>query len=91
MYGEPFAIPAPDELVFLSAFTGGEVFRSGCCFRRGAGRIFYFSPGHETFPVYEHPDVRRIIGNAVRWAAPTAARLPARTNGIPAPPQWETR
>jgi trehalose utilization protein len=69
MYGEPFDIPAPDELVLLSAFSGGEAFRSGCCFRRGAGRIFYFGPGHETNPVYEHPQIRRVIGNAVRWAA----------------------
>jgi trehalose utilization protein len=81
MYGEPFAIPAPDELVFISAFTGGEVFRSGCCFHRGAGRIFYFSPGHETFPVYEHPHVRRVIGNALRWAAGSQRRLPAHTKG----------
>jgi trehalose utilization protein len=76
MYGEFFDIPTPDELVFLSTFTGGEVFRSGCCFIRGNGRIFYFSPGHETHPVYHHPDVRQVIANAVRWAfnpAPSAA------------------
>lgn len=68
MYGEFFDIPAPDELVFLSTFTGGEVFRSGCAFKRGKGRIFYFSPGHETYPVYHHPEVRRVLGNAVAWA-----------------------
>lgn len=68
MYGEYFDIPQPDELVFLSSFTGGEVFRSGCCFTRGQGRIFYFSPGHETYPVYHHEDVRRVIANAVQWA-----------------------
>ena len=68
MYGEPFDIPAPETLVFISSFTGGEVFRSGCCFHRGAGRIFYFSPGHESYPVYDHPAVRRVIGNAVGWA-----------------------
>ncbi|MGN7454014.1 ThuA domain-containing protein [Paenibacillus pasadenensis] len=71
MYGERFEIPAPDELVFISWFEGGEVFRSGCCYRRGKGRLFYFRPGHETFPVYHHPDVLQVIGNAVRWAAPT--------------------
>jgi trehalose utilization protein len=71
MYGEFFDIPAPDELVLVSAFSGGEVFRSGCCFRRGAGRIFYFSPGHETFPIYRHPDVQRVLANAVGWAART--------------------
>jgi trehalose utilization protein len=68
MYGEYFDIPAPDELVFVSSFSGGEVFRSGCCFRRGAGRIFYFSPGHETYPVYLSEPVRRVVANAVVWA-----------------------
>ncbi|MEV6110030.1 ThuA domain-containing protein [Streptomyces sp. NPDC051940] len=74
MYGEFFDIPAPDELVFISSFSGGEVFRSGCTFRRGHGRIFYFSPGDQDYPVYHHPDVRRVIANAVRWAAPAAER-----------------
>lgn len=68
MYGEFFDIPQPDHLVFISSFEGGEVFRSGCCFTRGAGRIFYFSPGHESFPVYYQPDIRRVIANAVTWA-----------------------
>jgi trehalose utilization protein len=70
MYGEYFDIPYPDELVFLSWFKGGEVFRSGCCFYRGAGKIFYFRPGHETFPIYHNPIVLKIIENAVRWAKP---------------------
>ncbi len=69
MYGEPFDIPRPDELVFISWFQGGEVFRSGCCFHRGMGKIFYFRPGHETLPIYYDPNVQRVIGNAVRWAA----------------------
>jgi trehalose utilization protein len=69
MYGEPFDIPAPDRLVFVSSFTGGEVFRSGCCFERGVGRIFYFSPGHESDPVYEHPQVRRVLANAATWSS----------------------
>ena len=68
MYGEPFLIPPPDEVVFISWFEGGEVFRSGCCFRRGRGRIFYFRPGHETYPTYRHPQVRLVIRNAVHWA-----------------------
>jgi trehalose utilization protein len=67
MYGEFFDIPAPDELIFISSFTGGEVFRSGCTFRRGHGKIFYFSPGDQDYPVYHHPDVRRVIANAVQW------------------------
>lgn len=70
MYGEFFDIPTPDELVFISSFDGGEVFRSGCCFTRGRGRIFYFRPGHETYPIYHHPHVQQVIINACRWAAP---------------------
>jgi trehalose utilization protein len=72
MYGERFDIPEPDQLVFISWFTGGEVFRSGCCYHRGAGKVFYFRPGHETYPTYHHPDVQRVIANAVHWAAPVA-------------------
>jgi trehalose utilization protein len=68
MYGEFFDIPAPDELVFLSTFSGGEVFRSGCTFKRGFGKIFFFSPGDQDYPVYHHKDVRRVIANAVEWA-----------------------
>lgn len=75
-YGEHFEIPAPDELVFISWFPGGEVFRSGCCWRRGLGRVFYFQPGHETFPIYEQAEVQTILRNAVRWAAPTATHKP---------------
>lgn len=69
MYGERFDIPQPDALVFISWFPGGEVFRSGACFIRGQGKIFYFRPGHESFPTYFHPEVLKVIGNAVRWAA----------------------
>lgn len=71
MYGEPFDVPEPDRLVFVSWFEGGEVFRSGCCYRRGSGRIFYFRPGHETYPIYENEAVRRVLRNAVDWASPT--------------------
>ena len=71
MYGERFDIPAPDRLVLISWFPGGEVFRSGCCFLRGKGRIFYFQPGHETYPTYHQPSVLKVIANAVRWAAPS--------------------
>lgn len=74
MYGEFFDIPQPDELIFISSFSGGEVFRSGCTFHRGHGRIFYFSPGDQDYPVYHHPDVRRVIANAVAWAAPLGER-----------------
>jgi len=70
MYGEPFGIPPPEEQVFISWFEGGEVFRSGCCWTRGNGKIFYFRPGHETYPTYFDPKVRRILANAVEWARP---------------------
>ena len=70
-YGEPFGIPKPDELVFLSWFDSGEVFRSGCTWYRGRGKIFYFQPGHETNRSFYHPAVRQILRNACRWAAPT--------------------
>jgi trehalose utilization protein len=68
MYGEPFAVPEPLETVFISWFEGGEVFRSGMTWRRGAGKIFYLAPGHETYPMYHQPEIRRILRNAVRWA-----------------------
>lgn len=73
MYGEFFDIPSPDELVFISSFAGGEVFRSGCCFYRGTGRIFYFSPGDQEFPVYHQPEVQRVVANAARWCSGGAA------------------
>lgn len=75
-YGERFEIPRPDDLVFISWFSGGEVFRSGCCYHRGRGHIFYFQPGHETFPTYYNPDIQKVICNAIRWAAPTDGPVP---------------
>lgn len=84
-YGEHFDVPPPDELVFISNFSGGAVFRSGCCWFRGAGRVFFFSPGHETNPIYHRPEIRRVLANAVLWAAnptpssawsPTVTRIP---------------
>ncbi|KGX87785.1 ThuA domain-containing protein [Pontibacillus litoralis] len=69
MYGEHFDIPTPDELIFVSWFEGGEVFRSGATFKRGRGNIFYFRPGHETYPTYYHEQVQKVIQNGVQWAA----------------------
>jgi trehalose utilization protein len=69
MYCEFFDVPRPEQVVFISTFRGGEVFRSGCCFQRGNGRIFYFRPGHESHPTYHHPHVQTVLANAVRWAA----------------------
>jgi trehalose utilization protein len=68
MYGEPFLVPEPMETVFVSWFEGGEVFRSGLTYQRGAGRIFYFRPGHETYPIYHNPAIQTVLRNAVRWA-----------------------
>ncbi|WP_434971329.1 ThuA domain-containing protein [Microbacterium sp. bgisy207] len=88
MYGEQFDIPVPDELVFISSFAGGEVFRSGVTYTRGRGRIFYFSPGDQDYPVYNHPDVQRVLVNAIRWAHPaqhTVRELPA---GSKREPGW---
>jgi len=72
MYGEHFGIPTPDELLFISWYEGGEVFRSGCTFKRGFGKIFYFSPGHESFLIYEMPDIQRVLINAAKWACPVS-------------------
>jgi trehalose utilization protein len=77
MYGEFFDIPEPECTFLISTFAGGEVFRSGCTWTRGLGRIAYFRPGHETFPTYHDPQVLKVIENAVRWAAPTQAPAPA--------------
>lgn len=75
MYGELFDVPEPDDLLFISNFEGGEVFRSGLTFTRGKGRIFYFSPGDQDYPIYHHPGIQRVIANGVRWAVqPEAAR-----------------
>ena len=75
MYGEPFGVPEPMETVFVSWFQGGEVFRSGLTYKRGAGNVFYFRPGHETYPTYHDANVQRVILNAVKWAHNPAARL----------------
>lgn len=69
-YGEPFGIPTPDEIVFMGWYEGGEVFRSGVTFQREMGKVFYFQPGHETFPIYYDENVKTIIRNAVKWAKP---------------------
>ncbi|MRI85250.1 trehalose utilization protein ThuA [Aerococcaceae bacterium WS4759] len=77
MYGEHFDVPAPDELIFVSWFPGGEVFRSGMTYRRGNGKIFYFQPGHETYPSYYSKDVQRVIKNGIHWCAPTENHYPS--------------
>lgn len=83
MYGERFDIPQPDELVLISWFKGGEVFRSGCCWHRGRGKVFYFRPGHESYPTYKDANVMKVIENAVRWAAPRNTPRPSFGNPQP--------
>lgn len=68
MYGEPFSIPKPDKVLFISWFEGGEVFRSGCVWQRGYGKIFYFRPGHETYPIFYNSQILQVLENAIRWA-----------------------
>ncbi len=80
-YGERFDIPEPDRLIMIGWYNGGEVFRSGCCFNRGNGRIFYFQPGHETFRTFYHPTVQLIIKNAVHWAAQERPTVKGNTDG----------
>lgn len=83
MYGEHFDIPQPDELVFTSWFEGGEVFRSGCTYTRGNGKVFYFRPGHETYPTYHNEQIQKVITNAVKWAQPVKRERPVYGNAKP--------
>lgn len=83
MYGEHFDIPAPDELIFTSWFEGGEIFRSGCTFKRGNGKIFYFRPGHETYPTYHNEQVQTVIKNAVKYVKPVSRKRPVYGNAKP--------
>lgn len=76
MYGTHFDVPAPDELIFVGWFEGGNVFPSGSTYRRGNGKIFYFQPGHETHPTYYHPDIQKVIINGVRWCEPVKRDYP---------------
>jgi trehalose utilization protein len=85
MYGERFDIPEPDKLIFISWFEGGDVFRSGCTWDRGNGRVFYFRPGHETFPIYRDPQIMNVIGNAVRWAKPRITKETRSCPNVPEP------
>lgn len=87
MYGEFFDIPTPDELIFISWFQGGEVFRSGCTFKRGHGKIFYFRPGHETYPIYHDSTVQCVLANAAKWAAPGDSVYYPEARNITEPPE----
>lgn len=83
MYGEPFSVPAPDEQIFISWFEGGEVFRSGLTYLRGNGKIFYFRPGHETYPIFYDENVQLVLRNAVKWAQPLGSRWVDRLKNVP--------
>jgi trehalose utilization protein len=83
MYGEFFDVPAPEQLIFISWFAGGEVFRSGMTWTRGQGKIFYFRPGHETYPTYFNPEIRRVIANAARYVAEPGGTPPTFGNVKP--------
>ena len=85
MYGELFDVPQPDDVVFISWFQGGQVFRSRCCWHRGAGKVVYFRPGHETFPIFKDPAIHRVITNAVRWLAPSPSGVTPRVVNVKEP------
>ena len=88
-YGEQFGIPEPDELIFISWFEGGEVFRSGCTFKRGAGKIFYFQNGHESYPTYYQEEIKTVLKNAMRWACPYEKKITYDLGGGNAKPKVE--
>ena len=75
MYGELFFIPEPMETVFIGWFKSGEVFRSGCTWVKGNGKVFYFQPGHETYPIYYNENIQKILKNAVRWVCPVQKNM----------------
>ncbi|MBL8133160.1 MAG: ThuA domain-containing protein [Anaerolineae bacterium] len=83
-YCEPFDIPPPDELVFVSWYAGGDVFRSGCCYRRGRGKVFYFSPGDQVYPIYFQKEILQVILNAALWATPNAIKPITSMERLPA-------
>lgn len=91
MYGEIFDIPQPDDIVFLSWYAGGEVFRSGITYQRGKGKIFYFSPGHESFPIYNQAEIQKILTNAAKWACPNKNTVRPMTTCISMAeaPEWK--
>ena len=83
-YGEHFLVPQPDELVFISWFSGGEVFRSGCTYKRGRGKIFYFRPGHESVPTYHNPEIQKVLINAANYVYTPKADAPYKYGWVPA-------
>jgi len=82
MYGERFDVPDDGKIIFMSWFEGGNVFRSGLAFRRDCGKVFYFSPGHETYPIYHDRNIQTILANAIRWCAPDNGIMPTRVTRL---------
>jgi trehalose utilization protein len=67
MYNEPFHVPEPDEVILKESWKTGESFRSGCLWKIGKGRVFYFRPGHETFGIFLQREPLQVVANAVQW------------------------
>jgi len=80
MYGEHFDVPTPDELIFVGWYEGGNVFRSGMTYKRGNGKIFYFQPGHESYPTYYNKEIQQVIINGVNWCKSTERMYPVYGN-----------
>ena len=76
MYDEPFHVPEPDAVVFEERWEAGERFRSGCLWKLGDGYVFYYRPGHETFPVYKQEAPLKVVTNAARWLGAQVASPP---------------
>jgi trehalose utilization protein len=74
MYNEPFHVPEPDEVIFEERWATGEWFRSGMVWTVGKGKVFYFRPGHETYPLFKQPEIIKVIENACRWLGREAAK-----------------
>ena len=75
MYGEPFDVPNPKEVIFESVFQDNPLYSTttwrfcGCTWDVWDGRVFYFRPGHETYAIYRDENIQRILLNASYWAA----------------------
>ena len=67
MYDEPFHVPEPDAVILEETWDGGERFRSLCVWKVGEGRVVYFRPGHEIYPVYKQAEPLKILANTARW------------------------
>lgn len=69
MFSEPFAVPEPETVVFVSSWQKGETLRSGLTWTIGKGRVAYLRTGPDNYPVLFHPSIRQAIANSVRWVS----------------------